>query len=57
MLVLSRKRKQSILIGSDIEVFVTRINRSDVRIAVRAPQDVKVLRGELVRKQTGLDAS
>lgn len=47
MLVLSRKRKQSIIVGDDVEIIVTRINSSDVRIGVKAPKNVKILRGEL----------
>ncbi len=47
MLVLTRKRQESIRIGSDIEIFVEEIRGRQVRLGVRAPRSVRVLRGEL----------
>ena len=47
MLVLSRKLREGILIGNDIEVVVTRIEDGKVRIAISAPPDVLVVRSEL----------
>lgn len=48
MLVLSRKANQSIRIGDDIEIVVTRICGSTARLAIRAPQDVPITRSELL---------
>lgn len=48
MLVLSRKTDQSIFIGDNIEIVVTRIERHAVRIAISAPKEVLVFRGELL---------
>lgn len=48
MLVLSRKPNQSIRIGDDIEIVVTRICGSTARLAVRAPKDVAITRSELL---------
>ena len=57
MLVLTRKRKQALQIGDDITVHVVRIDGDKVRLAVDAPDHVKILRTELLRKVTGQDAS
>ena len=47
MLVLSRKLEETILIDGQIEIQVIRVKGNTVRLGIRAPQDVKVLRGEL----------
>ena len=46
MLVLSRRRGQTIRIGDDIEIIVKRVHRSSVKLAIRAPTGLLVLRGE-----------
>lgn len=46
MLVLSRKIDQSIMIGDDIEVVVSSVDGNTVRIGIKAPRDVKILRKE-----------
>jgi carbon storage regulator len=48
MLVLSRKKSESIVIGDNIIVRVVRISGGRVRLAIDAPQHVKVSRGEIV---------
>lgn len=50
MLVLSRKKRQSIVIGegqNKIEVIVNRIKGDTVSLGIVAPRQVKILRGEL----------
>lgn len=47
MLVLSRKPDQTIHIGDNIKITVVQIKGNQVRIAIDAPQDVRILRGEL----------
>jgi carbon storage regulator len=47
MLVLSRKMEESIMIGSKIEVTVLSVANGRVKLGIRAPKDVRVLRGEL----------
>ena len=47
MLVLSRKEKQVIRIGKDIEITITQIKGNTVRLGISAPQEVSILRGEL----------
>ncbi len=47
MLVLSRKKNQSIVIDNRVEVEVLQIKGNTIRLGIKAPQDVKILRGEL----------
>lgn len=47
MLVLSRKKDQSILIDGQIEIQVLQIKGNTIRLGVSAPGDVRILRGEL----------
>jgi carbon storage regulator len=47
MLVLSRKRGQSVVIGNDIRVIVQRVNGNRVTLGIEAPDHVHILRGEL----------
>ena len=48
MLILQRKRGESLLIGEDISVTVTSVDGERVRLAISAPPEVSVLRSELV---------
>ncbi|GIV02898.1 MAG: carbon storage regulator [Armatimonadetes bacterium] len=47
MLVLSRREHQSIMIGDDIEIVVLDIRGEQVRLGIRAPKDVPILRQEI----------
>lgn len=48
MLVLSRKPGQRILIGDRIELEVLAIRRGQVRLGITCPEDLRVLRTELL---------
>ena len=48
MLVLSRKRLESIQIGDGIRITVVNIDRNQVRLGIEAPSHVPVLREELL---------
>ena len=48
MLILSRKEKESIQVGNDIEITICRVVGGRVKLGLRAPQDVTIRRGELV---------
>jgi carbon storage regulator len=48
MLVVSRRKGDRILIGNQIEIVVVEITPRGVRLGIRAPVSVTVLRGELV---------
>jgi carbon storage regulator len=47
MLVLTRKRGQSIMIGDDIEISILSITGDKVKVGIQAPQDVPIFRNEI----------
>lgn len=47
MLVLSRKQGESIIIGRNIELVVTKTKGDRVKLAITAPANVSIRRGEL----------
>lgn len=48
MLILQRKPGESLVIGEDISITVVSVDGGRVRLAISAPQDVPILRSELV---------
>lgn len=52
MLILQRKAGESLVIGEDITVRVVSVDGVRVRLAISAPQDVPILRSELVTAAT-----
>jgi carbon storage regulator len=53
MLILTRKPEQSIIIDSDIVVTVLAIDGDRVKIGIKAPMEVSVLREEIQRQVGG----
>ena len=49
MLVLPRKPRQQIMIGDNIIINVVEVQGENVRIAIDAPRDIKIYRGEIYR--------
>lgn len=47
MLVITRKKGESILIGDDIEISVSKIEDGSVKLAIKAPKEMTILRKEL----------
>ena len=47
MLVLTRKKNESIIIGDDIVITIAEIRSDKVRVAIEAPQSVQVHRMEI----------
>jgi carbon storage regulator len=47
MLVLTRKPKQSIMIGDDVEVILLMVSGEKVRLGIQAPSTVPVWRTEI----------
>lgn len=47
MLVLTRKRLETIRIGDDITIQVIQTGRGRVKLGIQAPAHLRVLRGEL----------
>lgn len=48
MLVLSRKKGQSILIGEGIELTILEVEGDTIKLGIAAPRDVQILRSELL---------
>jgi carbon storage regulator len=58
MLVLSRKKNESIVINNDIRIVVVEIRGDKVRLGVEAPREVPVHRREVYEAiQRGADTS
>jgi len=47
MLVISRKKGESILIGDNIEITFVKIEDGSVKVAISAPRSIIILRKEL----------
>src|SRR3954447_11178041 len=47
MLIVTRRKGQRIVLGPDIEIVVTDIARSGVKIGIVAPSSLTILRGEV----------
>ena len=47
MLILSRKKNESIMIGDDVEIMITEISGDVVKIGISAPRRVSVHRKEV----------
>ena len=47
MLVLSRKIGEKLVIGDNITVVVSRVAGNRVTLGIEAPNDVRIIRGEL----------
>jgi carbon storage regulator len=47
MLVLNRKSGEKVVIGNDITVTVLDVVGGRIRLGIHAPDDVRILRGEL----------
>ncbi|MGV3606844.1 MAG: carbon storage regulator CsrA [Planctomycetaceae bacterium] len=59
MLVLSRKKNESIVINNDITIVVVEIRGDKVRLGVEAPKEVPVHRQEVfeaIRRGEGVDS-
>ena len=51
MLVLGRKPGEYVMIGDDIMVKVIRSDFGDLRLAIQAPKNTPIIRGELYENQ------
>jgi len=51
MLILTRRARETLRIGDDIEVTVMAVNGAQVRIGIKAPRDVVVDREEIAERK------
>lgn len=47
MLIVTRRKGQRIVLGHDIEIVISDISRSGVKIGIVAPNSLSILRGEV----------
>ena len=47
MLIITRKKGESLMIGDNIEITISKIEDGSVKIGINAPKDIIVLRKEL----------
>ena len=47
MLIMKRRQGESILIGDDIEIQLAQIGRTKVKVAIKAPQEIKIVAKEV----------
>jgi Carbon storage regulator (could also regulate swarming and quorum sensing) len=55
MLVIGRKPGEYIMIDNNIKVKVVKSDEGDLRLAIDAPRDVKIMRGELYEQEHAED--
>ncbi|GEL04465.1 MULTISPECIES: carbon storage regulator CsrA [Rummeliibacillus] len=47
MLVLSRKVGETIWVGDDVEIVITEIKGDQIKLGIKAPKNIGIVRGEL----------
>ncbi|MBS4538143.1 carbon storage regulator CsrA [Clostridium sp. D2Q-11] len=50
MLILSRKKEESIIIGDNIEIVVTDIEDGKVKLGIKAPKNIDIHRKEVYKE-------
>lgn len=50
MLILTRKLGETLIIGDDVRVTMLGINKKQVRIGIKAPEDISVHREEIYNR-------
>ncbi|MFT9598158.1 carbon storage regulator CsrA [Mesobacillus sp.] len=50
MLVLTRKKGESIKIGDDIEITIVSSKNDQVKIGIKAPKNIEVFRSEILEQ-------
>lgn len=50
MLVITRKKGESLLIGDDIEITIVKLDDGSVKLSIDAPKKITILRKELYRE-------
>ncbi len=52
MLVITRKKGESILLGENIEITIVNLDDGNVKLSINAPREITILRKELLREIT-----
>ncbi|WP_271811933.1 carbon storage regulator CsrA [Clostridium beijerinckii] len=47
MLIITRKKGESLMIGDDIEIVISKIDDGSVKIGINAPKSIQILRKEI----------
>lgn len=47
MLIITRKKDESLMIGDDIEVSILKLEDGSVKLGINAPKEISILRKEL----------
>ena len=50
MLIITRKKGESLMIGDDTEITISKIEDGSVKIGIQAPKEVSILRKELLEE-------
>ena len=50
MLILTRKKDESIIINGNIEIQIMSIEEGKVKIGIEAPKDIEIFRSEVFKK-------
>lgn len=48
MLILSRKKDESVIIGDEIKITILDISSNQIRLGIEAPKEINILREELL---------
>jgi carbon storage regulator len=56
MLVLGRKPGEYVMIGDKIKVTVIKSDYGNLRLAIEAPKNVEIIRGEVWEKTEGINS-
>ena len=54
MLVVGRKPGEYVMIGKDIRVQVVKADNGNLRLAIDAPREVSIVRGEVYEQQLAM---
>lgn len=55
MLVLQRRKGETIVVGQDVIIQIVEVKGGGVRIGIEAPVSLQVLRGELLKAEGNLE--
>ncbi|AVK48282.1 carbon storage regulator [Clostridium sp. MF28] len=47
MLIITRKKGESLMIGDDIEIVISKIDDGSVKLGINAPKSIQILRKEI----------